>query len=51
MLWYVADGEVNRVGLLATELGELGFVGRNYDWYNRDILASSCSLDLLLKYC
>jgi len=27
VLWYVTDGEVDRVGLLATELGELGFVG------------------------
>ena len=51
MLWYVADGEVDRVGLLATELGELGFVRQNYDRYNCDILAASCSLDLLLKYC
>ena len=51
MLWYVANGDVDRVSLLARELGELGFVGRNDDWYNRDILASSCSLDLLLKYC
>ena len=52
MLWCVADGEVDRgVGLLALELGELGFVRQNYDWYNCDILASSCSLDLLLRYC
>jgi hypothetical protein len=43
--------KVDRVGLLATKLGELGFVGRNDDWYNRDILALSCSLDLFLKYC
>jgi len=27
VLWNVADGEVDRVSLLATELRELGFVG------------------------
>ena len=27
VLWYVTNGEVNRVGLLAMELHELGFVG------------------------
>ena len=49
VLWYVADGEVDRVGLLPTELGKLGFVGWNYDLYNHNILTLSCCLDLLLK--
>ena len=50
VLSYITNGEVDRVSLLAAELHELGFVGWNYDWYNGDVLALSCGLDLLLKY-
>lgn len=49
MLRNVTDGEVDRVRQLSTELCKLSFIRRNDDWDDRDVLASSCSLDLFLK--
>ena len=49
VLRYVANCEVDWVSLLATELCELSFVRRDNDRYNRNVLASSCSLDFFLK--
>ena len=48
VLRYVANGKIYRIGRLSTELSELCFVGRYYDWNNGAIFASCCGLNLFL---
>jgi hypothetical protein len=48
VLWNVADGKIDRIGSLSTELSELSFVGGYYDGNDGAIFASGCRLYLFL---